>query len=274
MRHNMLVESTDVLTVMKEPYFEKFPNIFLYRGIEKDIREINFIPFRYRTRPLDTNVIIHDKINDMTSKTLGQPVRNLMFTYPSISEAKVYGHPYIIVPIGDNYELYYNPHVRDFTEDHRVGNKAVIIRLFDRVVDSLEPSHVFEQLNLNIPEEQQEKILNTLIGFSDHASTDGSHTDELKRYISQGIKDDSMFDSLDDQTTQKVIDSMVNAFNDMFYSFIEVIAEEYIKDIIKLNSESELIGTNSPEIMVYAPDGFYVVPYSFKEEFDLYSSLK
>jgi len=76
-------------------------NKLMYRGTESggmapwEIRD-----FRYRTKPRDSSLYLHNKLNDFFKDMVGEPIRNWMFVTGGREDANVYGKPFAIFPIG------------------------------------------------------------------------------------------------------------------------------------------------------------------------------
>jgi len=88
---------------------------FLFHGTETLMGDIKYLEFRERTEPKDTNVFIHNYINNLSKKKYGVNVRNGMFVTTQVKSAKSYGSPYIIFPLGE-YKIFYSLGVTDFTD--------------------------------------------------------------------------------------------------------------------------------------------------------------
>lgn len=101
------------------------------KEVGKLVYEINHIKNR---NPVDTPLILHDKLNTEFEKKFGWKVRNGVFcttdkgwsqTHASISSSKTdgfdYPEPYLFVPIG-NFKYCWSPKYRDLTADIKVKN--------------------------------------------------------------------------------------------------------------------------------------------------------
>jgi len=121
-------EYLDIVTeIIKEDTYERHPSNgeieygFLYRSIQLDPRYpfpqkgLSLRKFKERLKPSDTNVLIHNLINDLTEEQVGWRVRNGVFTTSSIVETERYGTKYIFLPIED-YKFAYDPNIHDLTD--------------------------------------------------------------------------------------------------------------------------------------------------------------
>lgn len=73
----------------------------LYRGTETGgMAPWEIMDFRFRSKPRDSSQYLHDKLNTAFVDLVGEPIRNWMFVTGSKQDAKGYGKPYVIFPIG------------------------------------------------------------------------------------------------------------------------------------------------------------------------------
>lgn len=74
----------------------------LYRGTESGgMADWEIRDFRMRAKPRDSSQNLHDRLNDFFVDLIGEPIRNWMFVTGSSADARGYGKPYIIFPIGE-----------------------------------------------------------------------------------------------------------------------------------------------------------------------------
>lgn len=65
-------------------------------------------------KPKDTPIEIHNRLDDMFEKETGIRLRsNSIFCTMDYVEARKYGPPFMIFPIGNDYQLWYNENVTD-----------------------------------------------------------------------------------------------------------------------------------------------------------------
>ena len=92
----------------------------LYHGGKLKEGEVNHI--MYRERPMDTQVVIHNTINDVSQKELAVSVRAMMFASKSESLASEYGNPSIVIPLEEDYLFYYSTLVDDMFTSPKLFN--------------------------------------------------------------------------------------------------------------------------------------------------------
>jgi len=92
----------------------KNKGVKLYSG-RKGAREIWFEgKVRKNRKPRDTIKEIHDIFNYCFQKNLGSKLRSeSLFCGVNEIEARGYGEPYYIFPIGNDYKLWYHPEIKD-----------------------------------------------------------------------------------------------------------------------------------------------------------------
>ena len=269
MKIKMLCESVDVDEVFKEPFFESFSEVRFYRGVRKAYHDITEMEFKFRTKPLDSSPIIHNKINELSEKIFGVPVRNLIFTYTEFEAARAYGDVVEIVPKGNNFKIFYNPYINDLTANAGLKPENLYEHMWDDLVDAFgnmnyvedmigEYWEIGKSIGMAIEEisfhttdiiREFESYLNTkLPGLlnlvaKEHNTAD-DRLDELHHFIE----------------TSNIIDNIIDIFKELMDEFIEQIATEYLDNVDEVDEEDEMDLSNNPEVMIYAPDGFYVIP--------------
>lgn len=248
--YKLLVESIDMDTVMSQPYFEHFKKLRVYHSTPNKFTEVTKVDFRFRTKPTDTIREFHDMVNNISTEKFGLPIRNLLFTYPHISNS--YGYPYLIVPIGENFKLYHHPGIDDMTEDLSDENMDIIVELdFQRLNDKFrikdtryDEIHAifFEKLSENYDDYRiinDHMIPEILTDMADDEYFDEEIMSSYKNYM-EGKKDE-----------------IVKFTNQLISEGFFEIAKDYVNGVELIDDDSDVGGD---EIMVYAPDGFYVVP--------------
>lgn len=266
---NMLCESVSLDTVMNEPYFKHFSDVLLYRGVRSSYDEITEMPFKLRTKPLDSAKFIHDAINDESESRFGLPIRNLMFSYTEEEQAQGYGKVVVIVPKGDNFKLFYNYEIEDLTAQYMLKPDSVYERMWDDALqdysnmdfsneiagDNWELEEVIE-LAIEDVQFETEQLLKELYSHltktlpsklqlvADKHDIDRERLEQLHTIIEN--------DDIPEQVTAR--------FKDMMVYFVERIVTEYLDGVEEVDDQDDMDLSTRPEIMIYAPDGFYVVP--------------
>jgi hypothetical protein len=95
---------------------------FLYHGSPSSaMGDFKYLQFEERSEPKDTTVFIHNYVNSLAKKKHGVNVRNGMFVTTQFDNAKSYGAPYLIFPLGE-YKIFYSKGVQDFTDEFSTAN--------------------------------------------------------------------------------------------------------------------------------------------------------
>lgn len=92
----------------------------LYHGGKLKENQINHII--YRERPMDTQPVIHNTINQVSEAELAVSVRAMMFATRSEHTASEYGNPSIVIPVEEDYLFYYSSLVDDMFTSPKVFN--------------------------------------------------------------------------------------------------------------------------------------------------------
>lgn len=250
MKYNQLTESIGLDTIQQEPYFKQFPNIKLYRGM-RGIHEIKSVPFKYREQPRDTNIQIHDAVNAASIEKFGLPIRNLIFTYPEKEHTYNYGETMIVVPIGD-FKLFCNPNVFDMTYyfsefQNELEIKALVFR---KVIDHLRKSRFSHEFGI----EYNTKNLFDDMYDEEHRLNNNPINNLILQLI---VERDSDF-PVDDFDFK--LRKLVSQYR--IHTAATMASKQYVDDVIEITNENQLTDYDDrpPEIMVYAPNGFYVIP--------------
>lgn len=110
--------------------FEKSFPPYLYHGSNYFPAEEVIVKQKFRTEPRDTVKLVHNFVNDLSMEKLGIPIRNLLFTSTCKHRISDYGdEKFMVFPLSDDYKLFYNEVVDDFTEYYGLGYNAT--RLHD-----------------------------------------------------------------------------------------------------------------------------------------------
>jgi hypothetical protein len=92
----------------------------LYHGGKLKENQINHVI--YRERPMSTQPVIHDTINQVSEAELGVRVRAMMFATRSEHTAREYGNLSIVIPVEEDYLFYYSTLVDDMFISPKVFN--------------------------------------------------------------------------------------------------------------------------------------------------------
>lgn len=242
----LLNENISMDEINSQKFMEDFEGLSLYHATTKSFNEIHELNFRFRKKPQTTITELHDAINKISLERFGLPIRNLLFCHPEVST--MFGIPYQIVPIGE-FRMFYCPGVNDMTVDFGYENYYVFTYDNTEYVEKM-----MDMLPSAYTKELAEKIF------------DG----EMVFVLDKSYLEDYVSDLRDDYGSEKDFD----AFADMVYSNIEEIfqlqyyaindimhiyADGYVSNVEGIDTSNYGDITNE-EIMVYAPNGFFVIP--------------
>lgn len=97
---------------------------FLYHGSPSSgMGAFEYLEFQERSEPKDTNIFIHNYVNNLSKKKYGVNVRNGMFVTTQVKISTSYGSPYLIFPLGE-YKIFYSKGVQDFTDEFSTANNG------------------------------------------------------------------------------------------------------------------------------------------------------
>lgn len=249
MYYNKLAESVEVSELTNQPYFDKFPSIRLYRGMSCSSDDIQFISFKFRDKPRNTNIRLHDAINKESVDKFGIPIRNLMFAYSIPKPTVTYGSTHIIVPKG-KFTLYVNPNVFDMTNDFARS----ILSNFESIKDDVFNELLNKDYGAKYNTDYDFKSL-----FNELRKEDFNELQSPVTYIIDQVEEASIpFNNSDvaDYLELDIRKTVSKHSMDMVVNN----ADKYVNSVIEVDSENDIDWSKNPEIMVYAPNGFYVVP--------------
>lgn len=194
-----------------------------------------------------------------------------MFTYPDFEDAQNYGGVCIIIPIGENYKLFANNEIHDLTADMGLGDT-----FFDNLIpDVIDIMSTMDVVNTVI--DSQGYLVDVFENLIDNTQF---HTNEfvnefhkwLSKHIGESIDTYAVNHEIDDETVlnwknyikdEDVIGQLTDMFEQYMVNEIEHKADEYIEHVEEITEDDDIVFDIIPEIMVYAPDGFYVVPEEY-----------
>lgn len=250
MKHSMLSEGVNQKDILDQPYISNHDDMVLYHGTSQ-ISKPTKLEFRFRTKPMSTIDELHHDINDLSTEKFGIPVRNLLFTYPNDSDqVMMYGHSNVIVPIGTKYRIFYHPRIHDMTEDLVVGQHSDIpiknitdelMQLDDGSMGEYYKHYVdWLQEHEELTSGDYSAIIGAFYNLEDNADDDNElvHV-HLKNFIKKHKSD--------------ILEVIMNAMQES----IESISQQYVNELEELGKDENIDGV---ELMVYAPDGFYIIP--------------
>lgn len=256
MKYKMLNEDISYDEIKSQPYFNQFKNLRLYHGSRNKINEPTLIPFRFREKSVDTPTELHDTINSISEEKLGVPVRNLKFVYTREIQVLPYGKPHILVPKGE-FKLYAVTGLYDLTTtyDLDMADSNFFNNIFEVVCDKLK--HELESFSFQVSNDEVMKILDNLIS---------AYMDAISQFHQSNIKESfyeyilfhigSLIDKSNlgelEETVKTIIHKIVNQH---YINF----AHEYIDSVGEIKTDSDYEGDNA-ELMLYAPNGMYVIP--------------
>lgn len=129
------------------------------------------IPFRFRTKPSDTPILIHNIVNKYANDKFNIPIRNLFFTYTD----KKHKDAKRVIPLGDNVKYFYHPDVEDMTSLLYLDKFKILEKYLkdnvnedvgDELISMIEHAHSIKELFNEIQRDYDENtvsyIKNTL----------------------------------------------------------------------------------------------------------------
>lgn len=274
MKYHLLKESAEIDQVLNQPFMKQFNELRLFRGIRNtSFDDITLVPFRFREKPLDTNRILHDKINELSENQFDVPIRNLIFSYTDAENASIYGVVYMIVPAGNDYKLFNEPDINDMTAQLGAGENFMD-QILEMTIDNFHTVGIIEDIQNGHVRKIVENIMENL-GFHTTDIKEEFYkffTDNMKKFIDVHAKEND----LDEQELKEIVDYIKNnnviyKLSDMFGKLldenIERMAEDYVNNIEEIDEDDDVNFDNHPEIMIYSPSGFYVIPPEYFSEF-------
>lgn len=244
MRYTELMESVELDSLRNLPFYKDFKNLTLYRGTENPPPETAFQKFRFRNKPVDTPLGIHEAINAESEKTFGLPIRNLLFGYGDAIHTRGYGSPTIILPVGE-FRLFAHKTTFDMTieNDFDLPQRDFFENIFKKVVDRLVDGE-FPLSNF-----EKEKLVER---YKQNINKHGNDIDVMFTwYIWERMSQYTMDDS------NALFQKLRNVVTGQIAKSYQEFARDYISDVYEI-SPSDTVG--DVEIMIYAPEGFYTVP--------------
>ena len=278
MKYNQLVESVSLNDIKNEPFMQEYPSTKLYKGIKKDFSDITLIPFKLRDRPLDTYGLIHEVVNELSLSKFGFPIRSLSFTTTSSKVASNYGTVYNIVPKG-NFKLFSNPTISDFAFSDFGGSPVSqennTIRHY--AMDIADTVLEFDQFkNLSDKESFQLALNNHNMEYLNLFDVDDwdeiMTMDGLAEFIATvfftAFRDDvTYYDNDTDWLAESIYQNMLAIFKSETRRYIYQLCKQYVDGVVELDTSNiGYVAEHHTEIMMYAPNGFYLIPNNYKAD--------
>lgn len=259
MKYSHLLESATYDEIRSQPYFDRFPDIRLYHGTKSPVKEPSLVPFRYRKAPKDTPQVIHDTINEKSVDKFGIPVRNLFFTYQKPHNIiNYYGEQCIAIPKG-KFRLFCNPLVNDMTTHYDLDmySSNFYTAIFEEVISRL----VEFNRSLNYDESMVDADMVFWLDKLESnyrkaiAGYNGGFVDQMESYILEVLQD-----HIKDETLSKTFTNQVlKVTKEVFSMHIHKMSDDYMKTLIELDTASDIYDRTA-EMMLYAPEGMYMIP--------------
>lgn len=114
------IDDTIVKQIISTDYFKDSlkSSIWLYHNTKKfkePYHKVSITIDRDR-KPVDTREDIHNLTNKYALERFGVKVRNGLFAFNKNTKFQYYGtNQYVLLPLNNNYRIFYNPKVWDFT---------------------------------------------------------------------------------------------------------------------------------------------------------------
>lgn len=241
----LIKENATMDMVEKEPFNELYPELKLYHGSHKlNTDKILKVPFKFRKRSQTTIADFHEAMNEESQEYFDLPIRNLLFCHPYEDDS--FGRTYQIVPIGQC-RMFFHPNINDLTVDMGYANYHVFDydseQFIEELVKALPSSPHMEELGKMIFDGE------VIFHF------DPLYLDGFVEEIVNSHDDTQQFKA----TIQDHSDTIHRIVEDSAYQVMLQHAGRYIDGVVEVD-ESNYHLIDDEEIMVYAPNGFYVVP--------------
>ena len=241
---HILNENFTIDEVESQPFMDDFDGLELYHSTPKKYHDIHKMEFRFRSKPQTTVHKFHDLVNEYSIEKFDIPIRNLLFCYDEA--CGMYGFPYRIVPIG-SCRMFYAPGINDMTIHYNIDDLDNV----DFNIDDF-MGH-FEKL---IPSKYSEKFVKELFssGSSEVHPSDIEYTLEVLDDEYEGDEYEKFRIAVND-STDKIIEMIQHQYD------IEMkrMAKEYVRNCQEITTYN-YDDIDNEEIMLYAPNGFYVIP--------------
>lgn len=238
----LLENDDDNVFELYKKFQKRFDDFTLYHGTTKKFNHGTKINFRFRDRSKDTGLIVNTIVNYRLTQEYGMPIRNLLYTTQDLKTAKDYGKAYIVVPVGENYRLFYGEGVEDFTGHFGVSG----LDFLEYVADMLAEMH--DQEESEITSDKIKELFGSNYTTLNKLSVSNS-VSELQHIASNAIATEP--------NDTDMLREVLSEFVDLLISTIDSqIIENY--DINEINDKDDIPSLRT-EIMAYFPDGFYLL---------------
>lgn len=275
MKLNMLLESSSIDEVFSQPFFSDFAKSRFYHA-RLPFEGIRSLDFRLRDAPRDSIRFIHNAINQESERKFGVPVRSLLFTFPSLDQSQPhfedYGMPALVVPKGENYRIFLHPEYTDFTVQGQADSARIGDNLVRRTWESIQTLDLINEIfgdHVEVDGLDAVEIIESLV--DDTLSSDMPRINASFNNSRHSVVDvvemalllfAERFDKTFKEYNFKDFESVVfDAFMRQLENEIGYVARDYVEGLIEATDDSEVVSANSevPEVMMYMPDGFYLV---------------
>lgn len=193
--------------------------------ITENYKDDRILNFKFREKPTDTPLLIHDITNKLSMKRFKLPIRNLFFTYAKPLNMTAMR----VIPLGDSVQYFYHPDVEDFT----AWLYDNVYNLINIEIEDFHSQYSFEESILTLEHIWQD-ALDSGKGLVETRDT------LIKQYTK--VMDDELAIKL----TKRILVLLVSRLT----NYIEDIRYTTVIDDIPNDTESE--------IMLYAPDDIYL----------------
>lgn len=212
------------IDVYSQPSYSDDIKLYHYT---RDKKESRLLKFKFREKPRDTDVVVHNIVNSLSEKKFGIPVRNLFFAYASWV-AKGAGQMRA-VPLGDNVRYFFNPDIADMTE-------------------------WFEE---QILDNKLEVVVKDLVG-NDAVAVDEN---AIIKSIRDAFRSNNTIKQLIEDMANRLhgyVEKPVE-FTKIVLKFIIEKLKDYVNNIQEVDSVNKLPLPTNAEVMIYAPDDIYLI---------------
>ena len=216
-----------------------YPDTMLHGGKIKPNKIYDIKP---RSKPSDSSPIIHMAINQIAEKELNAPVRNFLFSSTSDVVSSEYGTLAIIVPLDEEYQLYYSTLVDDMFTSEEVFNN-----------EDFRENILFKKLPDFFKQQEAKDIINKIASY--YEINKGQHSPNMliKSLIDETPFSQSMFIT-SIMNSKNNIDKTINKFaiEDGSQEIVDMLSSTYSeKNNINKDELEELTRSLSLMILKY-----------------------
>ncbi len=212
------------IDVYSQPSYDD--KIKLYHNT-RDYKESRLLKFKFRDKPRDTDIVVHNIVNDLTMKKFGLPLRNLFFVYVSTFDKTA--RQMRAIPLGNNVRYFFNPEVDDMTfwfNDTVMGTQLL-------------------------------EFISAMVQDDSIATDEHAIVNQITSSITNSVTLKDMIEDMANRLHGYV--SEPTEFTRIVLKFIISKLKDYVNNIKEVDSVRKLPIPTNAEVMIYAPDDIYLI---------------